>query len=65
MRTYTIEKGDTLSGISYKVYGTLSMIKDIWRMNAHIKDPDQLHIGQKIHLYYQEDLANVHSLYND
>lgn len=48
-RTYTVAKGDTLSGISRKMYGTQNRWKDIWNANkARIKDPNRLTVGTKL-----------------
>ena len=46
---YTIQKGDTLIGISLRNYGSNSRVSDICRMNG-IKDPDDIKIGQEIFL---------------
>src|SRR5690606_2116569 len=46
-RYYTVKKGDTLSGIAYKLYGDTSK----WRALAdrnNIKDPKKLQIGKKL-----------------
>lgn len=43
--TYTIKKGDTLSGISKKVYGDASRWKEIKTKNS-IKDEKKIRVGQ-------------------
>lgn len=44
---YVIKKGDTLTGISIRNYGTDEMVKEICELN-HIEDPDDIRFGQKI-----------------
>lgn len=46
---YTIQKGDTLIGISLRNYGSNSRVSEICKMNG-IKDPDDIKIGQEIFL---------------
>lgn len=45
--TYTIKKGDTLTSISIRQYGTDEMVQEICNLNQ-IKDPDDIRFGQKI-----------------
>jgi LysM repeat protein len=45
--SYTIQKGDTLIGISLRVYGTGSRVRDICDLN-NIANPDNIQYGQKI-----------------
>ncbi|MBR5247641.1 MAG: LysM peptidoglycan-binding domain-containing protein [Lachnospiraceae bacterium] len=44
---YTIQKGDTLTAISVRIYGTDAKVKDICELN-NIKNPDDIRFGQKI-----------------
>ena len=44
---YIIKKGDTLTSISIKTYGTDSRVKDICELNG-IENPDDIRFGQKI-----------------
>ena len=44
---YTIEKGDTLIGISMRHYGSNKMVPEICALNG-ITDPDDIKIGQEI-----------------
>lgn len=44
---YTVQKGDSLSMISEKYYGTMSRVKDICAMNG-ITSEDVIYAGQKI-----------------
>ncbi len=44
---YRVEKGDTLSRISEKVYGTIGMIEDIMRLNG-MEDADDLTEGTQL-----------------
>lgn len=44
---YTVKKGDTLAGISRKMYGTASKVKDICNIN-NISDVNLIIEGQKI-----------------
>mgnify|MGYP002768708924 CR=1 FL=1 len=48
-KAYTIQKGDTLIGISLRNYGSNSRVSEICKMNG-IKDPDDIKIGQEIFL---------------
>ncbi len=45
--SYTIKKGDTLTAISVRIYGTDARVKDICTLN-NIKNPDDIQFGQKI-----------------
>lgn len=47
VRYYEIEKGDTLYGISQKIYGDTSKVDQICELNE-ISDPDNISYGQKI-----------------
>ena len=44
---YTIKKGDTLTAISIRTYGTDAKVKEICELNG-IDDPDDIRFGQKI-----------------
>jgi len=44
---YTIERGDTLAGISRQIYGDAAMINKICELNG-IEDGDKIQAGQKI-----------------
>ena len=48
-RTYTVQRGDTLSSIARKVYGDQKRYKDIAQAN-NMSDPNKLHIGQVLTL---------------
>jgi tetratricopeptide (TPR) repeat protein len=51
MRHYTVAKGDTLSSISQKVYGTPGRWKDIFTANRQtLPSPSQLTIGQVLNV---------------
>ncbi len=45
--SYTIKKGDTLTAISVRIYGTDAKVKAICDLN-HIQNPDDIYYGQKI-----------------
>lgn len=46
---YTIEKGDTLSGLSKRFYGDASRWNDLFEANRGvISDPDRIYPGQQI-----------------
>jgi nucleoid-associated protein YgaU len=46
-QTYMVEKGDTLSGISKKVYGKASQWNRIFEANRDLlDDPDKIYPGQ-------------------
>ena len=50
-RTYTIEKGDTLSGIAQRFYGKAKYWRQIHEANsAEIENPDRIFPGQVITL---------------
>ena len=44
---YTVQKGDTLASISKKVYGDISQIEAICKMNG-LEDGNLIYIGQKL-----------------
>lgn len=44
---YTVKDGETLAGISYKLYGTYTKVKKIMSLNG-ITDQDLIYSGQKI-----------------
>ena len=46
---YTVQKGDSLSKISERYYGTMSRVKDICELNQ-IAEEDLIYAGQKIYL---------------
>lgn len=47
LTSYTIMSGDTLIGISTRMYGTEHMVKEICRLN-NISNPDDIKVGAKI-----------------
>lgn len=49
LTSYTIMSGDTLIGISTRMYGTEHMVKEICRLN-NISNPDDIKVGAKIFL---------------
>ena len=44
---YTVQKGDTLASISKKIYGDISQVDAICKMNG-LKDGNLIYIGQKL-----------------
>lgn len=46
-KIYTVCKGDTLIGISQRIYGSEKYVQEICRLN-NLEDPDNIKIGQKI-----------------
>lgn len=48
--TYTVQSGDSLSGIAFKFYGTETVWKDIYKLNPQINNPNLIYIGQIISL---------------
>jgi nucleoid-associated protein YgaU len=55
-RTYTIQKGDTLSGIAKREYGNASEWRAIYEANRDvIKDPDLIYPGQTINIPAREE----------
>jgi nucleoid-associated protein YgaU len=50
-RTYTVEKGDTLSGIAKKMYGNANKYPQIFEANKPmLKDPDKIYPGQVLRI---------------
>jgi LysM repeat protein len=47
VKYYTVQSGDTLADISYKLYKTYTKVKTIMKLN-NIKDQDLIFAGQKI-----------------
>ncbi len=47
-RSYTVQKGDTLSIISSKQLGSSKRVDDILRLNKEIRNPNSLQVGAKI-----------------
>jgi nucleoid-associated protein YgaU len=48
-QTYTIQRGDTLTSISRKFYGTPARVRDIAAANG-ITDPNKIKVGQTLTL---------------
>ena len=50
-KTYTVESGDTLSGIAKKVYGDAGKYNQIFEANKPmLKDPDKIYPGQVLRI---------------
>lgn len=50
-RTYTVQSGDTLSGISRKVYGTTTRWRDIFQANRdRMNSENALRVGQELRI---------------
>ncbi len=50
-RTYTVEKGDTLSAIAKKMYGNANKYPQIFEANKPmLKDPDEIYPGQVLRI---------------
>jgi nucleoid-associated protein YgaU len=47
VKYYTVQSGDTLADIGYKLYKTYTKVKTIMKLN-NIKDQDLIFAGQKI-----------------
>jgi hypothetical protein len=48
-RSYTVQKGDTLSKIAQQFYGHANEYKKIFEANKNIlSDPDKIQVGQKL-----------------
>ncbi len=45
-QTYTVAKGDTLSGIARKLYGSETMWRVMWLDNPQLSNPDRVRSGQ-------------------
>jgi nucleoid-associated protein YgaU len=50
-RTYTVQKGDTLSGIAKEMYGDAGKYQQIFQANQPmLKDPDRIYPGQVLRI---------------
>ena len=50
-RTYTVQKGDTLSGIAKEMYGEANKYPLIFEANQPmLKDPDRIYPGQVLRI---------------
>ena len=50
-KTYTVEKGDSLSAISKKLYGNANRWQEIFEANRdQLDDPDLIHPGQTLRI---------------
>ena len=49
IKSYTVEAGDTLSGIAHKLYGEATMYSEIARVNK-LPDPNHIFVGQVLTL---------------
>ena len=51
MRTYVVKSGDTLSGVSYQMYGTIRRYLDVYRANTDVlSDPNDLPVGTTLRI---------------
>lgn len=51
VRTYVVESGDTLSGVSLQMYGTVGRWMEIFRANQDsLRDPDDLPVGTTLRI---------------
>jgi LysM repeat protein len=63
---YTVQRGDTLLKISFKVFQTYYKWKDLMSMNPDIQDPNVIEVGQQIKYpseYKQRVVASVEDEY--
>jgi len=51
---YTIQKGDTLWGLSRRFYDSSWLWPDLWRENSQISNPHFLEPGERIRLFHQK-----------
>ena len=51
---YVVKEGDTLAGISMKLYDSVNMVEKICEINS-IENEDSLYIGQKIYLPKEQE----------
>jgi len=57
---YSIESGDTLSGIAKRFYGNAMDYPKIFAANREvIKDPNKIFVGQKIRIPQNQENSNV------
>lgn len=47
---YVVVAGDTISGITRRMFGDETWWEDNWRLNPHVLDPDLLRIGQRLRI---------------
>jgi len=50
MKTYTVQRGDTLSSIAAKFLGNPSRWREIWNLNSQIANPDKIEVGDVLTL---------------
>jgi len=56
---YTVEKGDTLWNIAEQVYDVPWVWTDLWQMNPHITNPNWIYPGERIRLFWREELERI------
>jgi len=47
-QAYTVSKGDTLSGIAAKFYGTQGAWRILWKENPQVLNPDRIRVGMTL-----------------
>lgn len=56
---YTIQKGDTLWGLSEKFFDSPSQWPDLWRENAQIANPHYIYPGERIRIFKREGVEKI------
>jgi len=59
---YTVEKGDTLWNIAEQVYDVPWVWTDLWERNPHISNPNWIYPGERIRLFWREELEETPGL---
>ncbi len=54
---YTVQEGDTLWDISKQFYDT-PVWPEVWKDNEYLHNPHWIYPGQRIEIYYREDVDN-------
>lgn len=56
---YTIEKGDTLWGISERFFDSPWVWPDLWKENKHITNPHWIYPGGQLRLFSREEVETI------
>jgi LysM repeat protein len=54
---YTVQKGDTLWGISRKFFDSPAIWPDLWQKNDQLPNPHWIYPGQRLRLYVKDGVA--------
>ena len=56
---YTIQKGDTLWGVSKRFFDTPLKWPDLWKENSRITNPHLIYPGNRIRLFHEESVLQL------